>query len=103
VLGCTEYELAAQAIAAALPGVSLHGSASAVAAQALRRALAAADHDRLEPGHGHAEPVPSQLEAGPAKAALRVLLSGRPGDLPPAAFRYREGRSLEARSASVRA
>ena len=117
VLGCTEYELAAQAIAAALPGVGLHGSASAVAAQALRRALAAADRGRLEPGHDRLEsvpsrpepfpgrpgPVPSQPEAGPAKTALRVLLSGRPGDLPPAAFRYREGRSLEARSASVRA
>jgi glutamate racemase len=100
VLGCTEYELAAQAIAAARPGVSLHGSAGAVAAQALRRAHAAADDGRLESGHGRSdEPIPSQPEAGPAQVALRVLLSGRPGDLPPAAFRYREGRSLGAGSA----
>src|SRR5712692_7525401 len=41
VLGCTEYELAVDSISAALPGVSLHGSASAVAAQALRRVAAA--------------------------------------------------------------
>jgi glutamate racemase len=77
VLGCTEYELAAPVIAAALPGVSLHGSAGAVAAQALRRAPdAAADH--------------GQADRQEADAALRVL----PGDLPPAAFRYREGRFL---------
>jgi glutamate racemase len=76
VLGCTEYELAAQAIAAARPGVSLHGSAVAVAAQALRRA------------------VGGSAVGGSAGAPLRVLLSGRPGDLPPAALRYREGRFL---------
>ena len=38
VLGCTEYELAAGLISGALPGVALFGSATAVAAQALRRA-----------------------------------------------------------------
>ncbi|MGH3155926.1 MAG: glutamate racemase, partial [Streptosporangiaceae bacterium] len=38
VLGCTEYELAADRIAAELPGVRLFGSAGAVAVQALRRA-----------------------------------------------------------------
>jgi len=81
VLGCTEYELAAPAIAAALPGVSLHGSARAVAAQALRRVTGGAA------SHGQPEP-------GPAAAAVRVLLSGRPGDMPPAALRYREGRFL---------
>jgi glutamate racemase len=41
VLGCTEYELAAEMIAAALPGAVLFGSAAAVAAQALRRTAAA--------------------------------------------------------------
>ena len=41
VLGCTEYELAAGEIAAALPHATLFGSAAAVAAQALRRAAAA--------------------------------------------------------------
>jgi glutamate racemase len=92
VLGCTEYELAARAIAAALPGVSLHGSASAVAAQALRRAALAAA------GAGQ-----SQSEPRTADAALRVLLSGRPGDLPVAAFRYHEGRFLGAGSATARA
>jgi glutamate racemase len=47
VLGCTEYELAAGLISAALPGVALFGSATAVAAQALRRA-----------GAGGSGPVP---------------------------------------------
>jgi glutamate racemase len=42
VLGCTEYELAADEISAAVPGVRLHGSATAVAMQALRRARQAA-------------------------------------------------------------
>src|SRR5258708_1428055 len=40
VLGCTEYELAAGEIAAALPGTTLFGSAAALAAHALRRARA---------------------------------------------------------------
>jgi glutamate racemase len=43
VLGCTEYELAADLIGRALPGVVLFGSAAAVAAQALRRVAAAGD------------------------------------------------------------
>ena len=47
VLGCTEYELAAGLISGALPGVALFGSATAVAAQALRRA-----------GAGGSGPVP---------------------------------------------
>jgi glutamate racemase len=88
VLGCTEYELAAQAIAAALPGASLHGSASAVAAQALRRASGAAA------GHSQPESVHGRPESGTADAALRVLLSGRLGELPHAALRYWEGRFL---------
>ena len=46
VLGCTEYELAADLIGAALPGAALFGSAAAVAAQALRRAAAACARSR---------------------------------------------------------
>jgi glutamate racemase len=79
VLGCTEYELAADLIGAAMPGAALFGSATAVAAQALRRAGAG--------GNG----------SGPASAGtLRVLLSGRPSSLPAAALRYPEGRLLAA-------
>ncbi|MCT2545075.1 MULTISPECIES: glutamate racemase [Streptomyces] len=83
VLGCTHYELVAERIRAAvrqpgLPPVALHGSAGAVAAQALRRI--------------GAEPAPS---AEPS-AALAVILSGRPADLPEAALAYAEGRLLGA-------
>jgi len=48
VLGCTEYELAADLIGDALPGAALFGSGAAVAAQALRRAATVngAGHDR---------------------------------------------------------
>jgi glutamate racemase len=77
VLGCTEYELAAELISASLPGAALFGSAAAVAAQALRRAVA---RDR-------------------SAGTLQVLLSGRPSSLPPAALRYPEGRLLAARPA----
>jgi glutamate racemase len=93
VLGCTEYELAADLIGAALPGTALFGSAAGVAAQALRRA-SAGEHDPAAgspsaPADGTAdEPQP----AGPG--TLRVLLSGRPADLPPAALRYPAGRLL---------
>jgi glutamate racemase len=80
VLGCTEYELAADRIGQAVPGAALFNSAAAVAAQALRRAAAAG------------------RDAGPAKEAVpgtvSVLLSGRPADLPPAALHYPEGRLL---------
>lgn len=72
VLGCTEYELAADWIAGALPRVALFGSAAAVAAQALRRAVA----------------------AGVGRGTVHVLLSGHPGPLPAAALRYPEGRLL---------
>ena len=43
VMGCTEYELAADEISVAVPGAALFGSAAAVAAQALRRALQPSD------------------------------------------------------------
>ena len=81
VLGCTEYELAADRIRAAVPGAVPFGSAAAVAAQALRRAAAAAGHGR--------------------RGEVHVLLSGRPGRLPPAALRYPEGRLLAAAAAGV--
>ncbi|MGW7370121.1 glutamate racemase, partial [Streptomyces sp. NPDC054841] len=84
--GCTHYELVAERIRAAvsagrsdaLPPVVLHGSAGAVAAQALRR-----------------------IDAGPAPEAtpsslLTVLLSGRESQLPERALGYAEGRLLGA-------
>jgi glutamate racemase len=77
VLGCTEYELAAGQIAAAVPGAVTFGSASAVAAQALRRMPAAAA--AADEGH---------------TGTVRMLLSGRLSDLPAAALRYPEGRLL---------
>jgi glutamate racemase len=77
VLGCTEYELAASQIAAAVPGAVTFGSASAVAAQALRRVPASpAASDGAQPG------------------SVRVLLSGRLSPMPAAALRYLEGRLL---------
>jgi glutamate racemase len=77
VLGCTEYELAAGLIGAALPGATLFRSAAAVAAQALRRIGAAGAHA-----------VPSRA------GTVWVLLSGRQAALPEAALRYAEGRLL---------
>jgi glutamate racemase len=76
VLGCTEYELAADLISAAVPGAVTLGSAGAVAAQALRRAAGdqAGESDRT--------------------GVVRVLLSGRAAELPAAAQRYAEGRLL---------
>ncbi len=82
VLGCTHYELAAELIHTATPYARVHGSAAAVAAQALRRARetgASATSDRH---------------------SVRVLCSGRPSGLPAAALRYPEGRLL-ARHASA--
>ncbi|MCZ7461750.1 glutamate racemase [Streptomyces sp. WMMC940] len=86
VLGCTHYELVAEQIRAAvaegrpegLPPVVLHGSAGAVAAQALRRV--------------GARPAPAAAPDG----GLAVLLSGRVSELPGAARAYAEGRMLEA-------
>ncbi|MEU6853169.1 aspartate/glutamate racemase family protein [Actinacidiphila alni] len=74
VLGCTHYELVADRIAAAVPGAGLHGSADAVAAQALRRI------GPVGPGAGGGR--------------IEVLLNGRPGALPPQALAYAEGASL---------
>ncbi|WP_457031675.1 glutamate racemase [Kitasatospora sp. P5_F3] len=78
VLGCTHYELLADQIRAAVaaPGGPLpvcHGSADAVAAQALRR---------IAPGRPE------------GSGTLTVLLSGRVGSLPPAVLHYAEGRLL---------
>ncbi|MEU9202578.1 aspartate/glutamate racemase family protein [Streptomyces sp. NPDC048332] len=83
VLGCTHYELVAERIRAAVqqpgrPPVVLHGSAGAVAAQALRRV--------------GAEPAPSAERSG----GLVVLLGGRPSELPQPALAYVEGRGLAA-------
>ena len=78
VLGCTEYELAADRIAAAVPGAVTFGSAAAVAAQALRRI-----------------PAGRNLDANPnGRGKVRMLLSGRPSALPAAALTYPEGRLL---------
>ncbi|MFC8174203.1 glutamate racemase [Streptomyces sp. NPDC057325] len=84
VLGCTHYELVEERILAALeerrpaglPPLVFHGSADAVAAQALRRI--------------GAEPAPGADPTG----TLSVLLGGRPGGLPAAALAYAEGRGL---------
>lgn len=85
VLGCTHYELVAERIRAAVqqPGVAplvLHGSAGAVAAQALRRI--------------GENPAPD----APANGSLTVLLGGREGTLPETALTYEEGRLLQAMS-----
>jgi len=98
VLGCTEYELAAGVIAAALPGATMFGSATAVAAQALRRAGARGGPSAQPPGMPGrfgsdapgAEPPGMTRETG----TVRVLLSGRQADLPAAALCYPEGRLL---------
>ncbi|WP_327417945.1 glutamate racemase [Streptomyces sp. NBC_01233] len=89
VLGCTHYELVESAIRAALAartgGAELvyHGSAEAVAVQALRRL-----GSRPEP-------------ALPRTGALTVLRSGREGSLPAAALEYAEGRLLAGQGAPV--
>ncbi|MEU9032174.1 aspartate/glutamate racemase family protein [Streptomyces sp. NPDC048383] len=91
VLGCTHYELVEELIRAAVDArtggtpFAFHGSAEAVALQALRRV--------------GVEPRPGLARTG----GLTVMLSGRPGDLPRAAFGYAEGRLLAepARNASV--
>ncbi|MER8232558.1 aspartate/glutamate racemase family protein [Streptomyces sp. NPDC094049] len=90
VLGCTHYELVEGRILAALaarrrdglPPVVFHGSADAVAAQALRRVGIEAAPDAAPTG------------------ALSVLLSGRLGPLPATALGYAEGRLLAAETAA---
>ncbi|WP_063795305.1 MULTISPECIES: glutamate racemase [Streptomyces] len=89
VLGCTHYELVAERIRAALqqpdlPPLVFHGSAGAVAAQALRRTGThpGADGAAVHPG-------------------LTVLLSGREEELPRAALTYAEGRMLAAVSPAL--
>ncbi|MGH3302330.1 MAG: glutamate racemase [Streptosporangiaceae bacterium] len=89
VLGCTEYELTADRIRAAVPGAVTFGSADAVAAQALRRIPASdAPPHPAQAGCGGARPDGARL------GTVRVLLSGRPALLPSAALRYPEGRLL---------
>ncbi|MFI2612214.1 glutamate racemase [Kitasatospora sp. NPDC018619] len=78
VLGCTHYELVEERIRAAVapnaaPGLVLHGSADAVAAQALRRVA-----DPTRTGNG----------------TLTVLHAGAPAHLPPAAALYPQGNAL---------
>lgn len=77
VLGCTEYELAADMISAAVPGAAMFSSAAAVAAQALRRAPR--------------EPAPA---ATVGTGSVSVVLSGRVAELPAAALSYPAGRLL---------
>lgn len=86
VMGCTEYELAADQISVAVPGAALFGSAAAVAAQAMRRAIRA----------GACATAASDASAG----TLSVLLSGRRAELPPAALQYQQGRDLALMAAS---
>ena len=101
VLGCTEYELMADQITHAVPGAVTFGSAMAVAAQALRRIPGGVDSswpalsrsvsagpDSAGPDSGG--PVSRSARLG----TIRVLLSGHPAALPPAALRYPEGRLL---------
>lgn len=83
VLGCTHYELVATRIRDAVqrpgrPPLALHGSAGAVAAQALRRI--------------GADPAPTAEPTG----TLTVLQGGRPAALPETALTYAEGRILAA-------
>ncbi|WP_322619958.1 glutamate racemase [Streptomyces acidicola] len=89
VLGCTHYELVAGRIRAAvqqagLPPLVLHGSAVAVATQALRRI--------------NELPAPE----APVEGTLTVILSGREAQLPSAALAYEEGRLLQAVSPAGR-
>ncbi|MER7759023.1 aspartate/glutamate racemase family protein [Streptomyces sp. NPDC097619] len=84
VIGCTHYELVEEPIRAALrartggPLPVFHGSAGAVAAQALRRI--------------GARPDPQAAPTG----GLTVLLSGRESALPAEVLHYADGRLLTA-------
>jgi glutamate racemase len=110
VMGCTEYELAADQIRMAMPDVVLFGSAAAVAAQALRRALQARACSHALNGHAASgtgaasQTLAYQEEMPDAGAAadttddgtgsLTVILSGQRSELPLAALQYRQGREL---------
>jgi glutamate racemase len=108
VMGCTEYELAADQISVAMPGADLFGSAAAVAAQALRRALQARAGSHAVNSHGAASnDVGTQFLALKADVtgagahaeadgtgSVTVILSGRRSELPLAALQYRQGREL---------
>jgi len=120
VMGCTEYELAADEISVAVPGAALFGSAAAVAAQALRRASGSCGSgpndsgpNRSGPndsgpngsghngsghngsGHNGSGHNSSGHNSGRGRAgSLTVILSGRRAELPVAALRYRQGREL---------
>jgi glutamate racemase len=88
VLGCTHYELVAERIRTAvqrpdMPPLVLHGSADAVAAQALRRI------------------GDVSVSGTPSDTRLTVLLGGRDGELPPRALSYAEGRLLAAVAPAV--
>jgi glutamate racemase len=99
VMGCTEYELAADQISAAVPGATLFGSAAAVAAQAVRRAVQAGGISGRA-GNGRADLFGGAAANGQARTGtLSVLLSGRRAGLPPAALRYRQGLELAALAA----
>jgi glutamate racemase len=107
VLGCTEYELVADRIGAAVPGAVPFGSAAAVAAQALRRAadsrpLGGALDGGGPDGGGPDGGAGTAAAAGPGRrGAVHVLFSGRPGLLPAAALRYPEGRLLATATGGV--
>ncbi|UGY94735.1 glutamate racemase [Streptomyces gobiensis] len=88
VLGCTHYELVAERIRAAVhapgePEPVLHGSAGAVAAQALRRI-----------GATPAAVSTAKSIGGESIGELAVLHSGRRVELTAAALGYAEGRLL---------
>jgi glutamate racemase len=87
VLGCTEYELAADLICQAVPGAATFGSAGAVAAQALRRIPPASPRD-VAAASSDGRSALGKL------GTVRVLLSGTPAPLPSAALLYPEGRLL---------
>jgi glutamate racemase len=92
VLGCTQYELATDRIRGVLPRLRLHGSAAAVAAQAIRRTPSRLDAS-ADPGPA-ASASKGPLPAHDGRPELHVLLSGTPGELPEAALAYAEGRLL---------
>jgi glutamate racemase len=94
VLGCTEYELAADRISRAVPGAITMGSAAAVAAQALRRAVPGTAGSGAASAADRGPLVPSAPAIAGALGIVRVLLSGRQARLPAAAARYPEGRLL---------